>query len=339
MSKIIGLGNALVDVLVSLKEDNLLTHIGLQKGGMQLISASKFEEIKKIISRMETHQVTGGSAANTIQALASMNTPVGFIGKVGADSFGQFFQSTLAAKNISTNLLIDNQLNSGVASTFISPDGERTFGTYLGAASELSAADLCPSLFAGYDILYLEGYLVQNHDLILKAVSLAKQQGLEVCIDLASYNIVAEDLDFFTYLVENYVDIVFANEEEAYAYTGQSDPIEALNHIAQHCKIAIVKVGAKGSYIKQGSRLYHVNALENRAVIDTTGAGDYFAAGFLYGYTKGLQLHKCAEIGSVLSGYVIEVVGTSLNKRTWKQILQKTETIINKTITLDSYPS
>ena len=330
MNKIIGLGNALVDILVTLKEDNLLRHIGLQKGGMQLISAPKFNDIKNIISQMETHQVTGGSAANTIQALACMNTPVGFIGKIGLDEFGSFFETTLQAKGIETNLLIDSEFDSGVASTFITPDGERTFGTYLGAASQLVATDIYPTIFDGYHILYIEGYLVQNHELILKAVSLAKNRGLQVCIDLASYNIVAEDLDFFTHLVENYVDIVFANEEEAYAYTGKSHPKEALMHISEHCDIAVVKVGAKGSYIKKGKFAYHVDALKNRKVIDTTGAGDYFAAGFLYGYIKGESLENCAKIGSILSGHVIEVVGTSLNASKWKKILQEIDHIIDK---------
>ena len=326
----IGLGNALVDILVILENDNLLKEIELPKGSMQLITTEKFIELKNILSRMDTYQATGGSAANTILALASLQTPVGFIGKIGSDHFGTFFERSFKKKGIETKLLIDEQHNSGVASTFISPDGERTFGTFLGAAAELSAYDIHNDIYSGYDILYVEGYLVQNHDLILKAVKLAKELGVKVCIDLASYNIVAEDLEFFTYLVENYVDIVFANEEEAFAFSGLRDPKEALDYIAKRCSIAVVKVGANGSYVMCDGVCKHAKALNNRSVLDTTGAGDYFAAGFLYGYISGINLLKCAEIGSLLSGHVIEVVGTSLIDTAWSNILKKIDVIMHR---------
>ena len=320
MRRIIGLGNALIDLLVILKDDNSLDNMKLAKGSMQLISASKFQDLNKIISSMEVSQTTGGSAANTIQALASLGSPVGFIGKIGNDAYGSFFEQTFKAKGVHTNLIHDNNLPSGVASTFISQDGERTFGTFLGAAAELSASEILTEMYLGYDILYIEGYLVQNHDLILNAVKLAKEMGLKVCIDMASYNIVSEDLDFFTYLVTNFIDIVFANEEEAYAFARTTDATEALNYIAELCEIAVVKVGSNGSYLKSINQTYPICVYQKHCVIDTTGAGDYYAVGFFYGYINGFDLETSANIGALLSGYIIQVIGTALPTETWDKI-------------------
>lgn len=329
MTKIIGLGNALVDVLVQIDDDNVLESISLPKGSMQLIDETKFLEINKILSRKSPSIATGGSAANTIKALATLEANVGFLGKIGKDSYGDFFKSTFQEHGINTHLLVEPCKKSGVASTFISSDGERTFGTHLGAASELLEDDIIESIFREYEVLYIEGYLVQNHDLILKSVKLAKEMGLKVCIDLASYNIVSEDLDFFRFLVRNYVDIVFANQEEAYAFSQQTEDLEALKFIGCLCDIVVMKIGADGSYVMFENEIMKIEAIPDCKVVDTTGAGDYFAAGFLYGYINGLHLVKCAEIGSLLSAYVIEVIGTTLSKDTWVIIKNKIQDIIN----------
>ena len=217
------------------------------------------------------------------------------------------------------NLLVSSELPSGVASTFISPDGERTFGTYLGAAATLKAEDLSREMFKGYTYLFIEGYLVQDHDMILRAIELAKEAGLQICLDMASYNIVEQDHDFFSLLINKYVDIVFANEEEAKAFTGK-EPEEALDVIAKMCSIAIVKLGARGSLIRKGTEEVHVHAVTVDRVIDTTGAGDYFAAGFLYGLTCGYSLEKCGKIGSILSGSIIRVIGAEMPAEWWEEI-------------------
>ena len=215
--------------------------------------------------------------------------------------------------------MVSEQLPSGVASTFISPDGERTFGTYLGAAASLRAEELTLDMFKGYAYLFIEGYLVQDHEMILHAIELAKEAGLQICLDMASYNIVENDLEFFSLLINKYVDIVFANEEEAKAFTGK-EPKEALGVIAKKCSIAIVKVGAEGSYIRKGTEEIKVSAIPVEKVVDTTGAGDYFASGFLYGLTCGYSLEKCAKIGSILSGNVIQTIGTTISGERWDEI-------------------
>ena len=224
----------------------------------------------------------------------------GFIGKVGNDAYGKFYRQSLLERGTEANLLVSSELPSGVASTFISPDGERTFGTYLGAAATLKAEDLSREMFKGYTYLFIEGYLVQDHDMILRAIELAKEAGLQICLDMASYNIVEQDHDFFSLLINKYVDIVFANEEEAKAFTGK-EPEEALDVIAKMCSIAIVKLGARGSLIRKGTEEVHVHAVTVDRVIDTTGAGDYFAAGFLYGLTCGYSLEKMWQTSRTLS--------------------------------------
>ncbi|WP_321334364.1 adenosine kinase [uncultured Bacteroides sp.] len=318
MDKIIGLGNALVDVLATLNDDTILAEMELPKGSMQLIDDTKLQMINERFSRMKTHLATGGCTGNAILGLACLGADTGFIGKVGNDTYGDFYRENLLKNGIEQKLLTCS-LPSGVASTFISPDGERTFGTYLGAASTLMAEDLSLDMFKGYTYFLIEGYLVQNHDMILRGIELAKEAGLQICLDMASYNIVENDLDFFSLLVNRYVDILFANEEEAKAFTGK-EPEEALAIIAKMCSIAVVKLGARGSYVRKGTEEVRVTALPVAKVIDTTGAGDYFAAGFLYGLTCGYSLEKCAKIGSVLSGNVIQIIGTTLSKAQWDEI-------------------
>ena len=322
MDKIIGLGNALVDVLATLSDDQILDEMELPKGSMTLIDEDKLLIINECFSKMKTHFAAGGSAGNAIRGMACLGAGTGFIGKVGNDSYGNFYRDILLKNGTEANLLVTNELPSGVASTFISPDGERTFGTYLGAASALRAEDLSLEMFKGYAYLFIEGYLVQDHDMILRAIELAKEAGLQVCLDMASYNIVKEDHEFFSLLINKYVDIIFANEEEAKTFTGK-EPEEALDVIAKMCSIAIVKVGAKGSLIRKGTEQVQVDAISVENVVDTTGAGDYFASGFLYGLTCGYSLEKCAKIGSILSGYIIQVIGAEMPAEAWVDIKTK----------------
>lgn len=329
MDKIVGMGNALVDVLVRLKDDTLLKEMNLPKGSMQLIDENKLNEIKQLFQNMETHQATGGSAGNTILGLSCLGVKTGFIGKIGNDNFGEFFSENLKKCGIENKLLVNPQLPSGIASTFISTDGERTFGTYLGAASTLKDEDLSLDMFKGYSYLYIEGYLVQDHAMILHAIELAKEAGLQVCLDMASYNIVESDKDFFNTLINKYVDILFANEEEAKAFTGE-EPEEALNILAKMSSIAVVKVGSKGSYVRKGTETVKVSAISVERVVDTTAAGDYYAAGFLYGLTNGYSLEKCAKIGSILSGNVIQIIGTHMRQEQWNEIKLKINELLSE---------
>lgn len=326
MDKIIGMGNALVDVLVRIDDDSLLEKLHLPKGSMQLIQEDTLSEIRKYTSGMKIHRSTGGSAGNTVCALAALGANPGFIGKVGQDETGTFFGDTLRQRGVNA-LLATCELPSGIASTFISTDGERTFGTYLGAAATLRAEDLSRKMFAGYNYLYIEGYLLQDHDLMLRAVQLAKEEGLQVCLDMASYNVVEAERDFFDQLIVKYVDIVFANESEALAYTGKA-PHEALEEIASKCSIAVVKTGKEGSLVKKGTEVIQLLSCPIDNVLDTTGAGDFYAAGFMYGLTCGYSLEKCVQISTILATAVIQEVGTTLPAKKWDEIKLNIESLL-----------
>lgn len=326
MDKIIGMGNALVDVLVRIDDDSLLEKLHLPKGSMQLIQEDILSEIRKYTSGRKIHRSTGGSAGNTVCALAALGANPGFIGKVGQDETGVFFGDTLRRRGVNA-LLATCDLPSGIASTFISTDGERTFGTYLGAAATLRAEDLSRKMFAGYNYLYIEGYLLQDHDLMLRAVQLAKEEGLQVCLDMASYNVVEAERDFFDQLIVKYVDIVFANESEALAYTGKA-PHEALEEIASKCSIAVVKTGKEGSLVKKGTEVIQLLSCPVDNVLDTTGAGDFYAAGFMYGLTCGYSLEKCVQISTILATAVIQEVGTTLPAKKWDEIKLNIESLL-----------
>lgn len=326
MDKIIGMGNALVDVLVRIDDDSLLEKLHLPKGSMQLIEEDTLSEIRKYTSGMKIHRSTGGSAGNTVCALAALGANPGFIGKVGQDETGAFFGDTLRQRGVNA-LLATCDLPSGIASTFISTDGERTFGTYLGAAATLRAEDLSRKMFAGYNYLYIEGYLLQDHDLMLRAVQLAKEEGLQVCLDMASYNVVEAERDFFDQLIVKYVEIVFANESEALAYTGKA-PHEALEEIASKCSIAVVKTGKEGSLVKKGTEVIQLLSCPVDNVLDTTGAGDFYAAGFMYGLTCGYSLEKCVQISTILATAVIQEVGTTLPAKKWDEIKLNIESLL-----------
>lgn len=326
MDKIIGMGNALVDVLVRIDDDSLLEKLHLPKGSMQLIQEDTLSEIRKYTSGMKIHRSTGGSAGNTVCALSALGANPGFIGKVGQDETGTFFGDTLRQRGVNA-LLATCDLPSGVASTFISTDGERTFGTYLGAAATLRAEDLSRKMFAGYNYLYIEGYLLQDHDLMQRAVQLAKEEGLQVCLDMASYNVVEAERDFFDQLIVKYVDIVFANESEALAYTGKA-PHEALEEIASKCSIAVVKTGKEGSLVKKGTEVIQLLSCPIDNVLDTTGAGDFYAAGFMYGLTCGYSLEKCVQISTILATAVIQEVGTTLPAKKWDEIKLNIESLL-----------
>jgi sugar/nucleoside kinase (ribokinase family) len=324
MSKVLAIGNALVDILVKINNDQLLDEFGLVKGSMQLTDMTIGEKILQLTGELglENYQASGGSAANTIHGLAHLGIQTGFIGKVGDDDIGDFFQKDMEIKNIATILSLSNTA-SGRAITLVSPDSERTFATYLGAAVELTANDLTKKLFEGYDYFHVEGYLVQNHELLDKALSFAKDNDLKISIDLASFNVVEDNLDYLNKIVEQYVDIVFANEEEARAFTGKN-PEEALEVIAEKCEIAVVKVGKDGSFIKYQGQKENIESI-NVTPLDTTGAGDLYAAGFLYGLSKGLSMNQCGRIGALLGGKVIETIGAKMDEKTWESIKEEIE--------------
>lgn len=320
MAGIITMGNALVDVMTLLESDDILKELKIPKASMELVDHEKSTNILKLTKHLEKSMSCGGSAANTARSLANMGIKTAYIGKIGKDETGAFFRKDTENSGVRP-LMFESQTPTGTSVVMVSKDSERTFATYLGAAAEMSPEEITPELFEGYDILHIEGYLVFNNELIEKAVITAKKTGLRISLDLASYNVVEANTDFLKNIILNYVDIVFANEEEAKAFTGK-EPLNALDDIAKITDIAVVKVGEKGSFVKSGN-YYHQQPSLCVKPVDTTGAGDYYAAGFLYGLAKNWNFDKCTMTGTLLAGNVIETIGTKLHAEIWKKINSK----------------
>lgn len=327
MARVLGLGNALVDVLINIDNDELLTKLKLRKGSMQLVDENFLALATEATRGLEQSTTAGGSAANTINGLANLGIECAFIGKVGSDPYGTYYHDDLL-KNQIKPFLLRGKAQTGRATVLISNDSERSFGTYLGAAVEMLPGELTPGLFEGYDYLHIEGYLVQNHALIEKAMRLAKENGMMVSLDMASYNVVEANRNFLKEVIDNYVDIVFANEEEAKAFSG-SNPEQALHELAGMVDTAIVKLGSMGSIIRRGDEYIKVGVITAQP-LDTTGAGDLYAAGFLFGLVNGLPLVKCGQVGAILSGNVIEVIGPRMDVPRWRKVRLAVKEIIDR---------
>jgi len=309
MIKVLGIGNALVDILIKIDSDALLDDLKLPKGSMQLVDLNRSNEVLKACVRFHTEMAAGGSAANTIHGMASLGIGTGYIGAIGRDEYGSYFESELKRKGIQP-ILLRTPLETGRAVALVSQDTDRTFATYLGAASLLKACDITPDLFFGFSILHVEGYLVQDQDLLEHILKTASAGGVKISLDMASYNIVEQNRSFLEKMIKKYIHIIFANAEEAKALTGQS-PGNALNTLADLCEIAVVKVGAEGSLVRSGERFFQIAPIRVTSV-DTTGAGDQYAAGFLYGLSEGFSLDQCGLAGSIMAGKVIENIGARI---------------------------
>ena len=318
--KIIGIGNALVDILYRLDDEHLLSEIHLKKDAMTLINERWEHEIEDMTRHVDKSMANGGSISNTMVALARLEREVGFIGRVGDDEMGRFFEEKLCDAGVHTQLIRGREA-TGVAHTFVTPGGSRTFGTLLGAAYYLGPNDITEEMFRGYDLLHIEGYLVQNQELIETICQRAKQAGLILSLDLSSFNVVSKNRTYFHHLISDYIDIVFANEGEARAFTGNFDPQEQLRHIAHLCDLAVVKLGEHGSIaMLESGRIYKCHAEYVENVVDTTAAGDYFAAGFLHALTRGHRLKKCLQVGTILATEAVQVMGSQLSPAAWNRI-------------------
>ena len=317
MKSILGIGNALTDILAVLPDDSLLSEYHLPKGSMQHVDMETGDKIWAALKPLGVKYVAGGSAANTITCTSILGMPSGFIGKIGDDELGLLFKSDQEQYGVKTTLL-KSPHSSGRSMVFVSGgNAERTFAVYLGAALDLVPEDLKPEFFEGYDYFHIEGYLVQNQALARRAVELAHKAGCIISIDMASYNVVESNLAFLHDIVERYVDIVFANETESKAFTKLDDPRKALDQIARMCKVAVVKVGKDGSWIRRGENIHFIEAYPAQT-IDATGAGDTYAAGFLFAHSLGLPLEACGHAGSIIAAKVVEVLGTKIDIPRWK---------------------
>jgi sugar/nucleoside kinase (ribokinase family) len=324
---ILGLGNALVDVLLRLNNDDPLADIGIVKGAMEMIDEYQMYAIREMQSHLEPSKVAGGSVCNSMRAAANLGLKSGYIGKIGTDDLGIFYEKALAEAGVKP-YVVKAEGVSGCCTVLISPDGERTMCTFLGPAPTLTPDDVEEEIISRYDYLYIEGYLLVNEPLVRTAMEKAKRRGVKVALDLSNFTIVNAFRGFLEEIIPAYVDILFSNESEAKAFTGKA-PREAIRIMSQMVDIALVTLGKEGSMVAVGNdEIIHV-AAEGGKPVDTTGAGDNFAAGFLYGQSVGATLEQSARIGSLLAGHVIRVIGPQIPGTEWKQIKLKLADILS----------
>lgn len=318
--RVLGMGNALVDLIFQLPSDDLLEKWALPKGSMTLIDQQQAGIILNHFGQTQPVLATGGSASNTITSIAALGGECGFIGQIGKnDIYGDFYIEHLLKHGIKPYFRrIDTP--TGTAITLMSPDTERTFATYLGAASSMTEANISREIFSEYGYFHVEGYMVQNYALLEQSLRLAVDCRMVVSLDLASYNIVKEHENFIRKILP-WVDIVFANEEEAKAFTGE-DGLEALNVLAKQVAVAVVKLGSRGSVVMHKGKLYHISA-DKVVKTDSNGAGDSYAAGFLYGLQCGFGVQECGEIASTVATQVVQVTGPKLTAKQWKELLPR----------------
>lgn len=303
------IGNAIVDILAKV-DDQLLAELDVTKGIMTLVDAERSEAIYRRLP--PAVEVSGGSGGNTAAGIASLGGKVGFIGKVKDDQLGAVFRHDL------TSLGVHFPTRAGVEAAptarcmiMVTPDAQRTMQTYLGACVELSPADVDEELITGAQVTYLEGYLWDPplaKEAFLKAAAIAHQAGRKVALSLSDPFCVERHRDSFVTLIKEHVDLVFANEAEITALY-QCDLEQAISAVRGHVEVAAVTRGEQGSLVVRGAEMVSVAAEPVQRLVDTTGAGDLYAAGFLYAYTHGRDAGLCARIGGICAAEIISHMG------------------------------
>lgn len=321
-SRIVGLGSALVDILVH-ESDAFVDRIGCQKGGMTLVDLPQMASILSQISGKAV-EVPGGSACNTAVGVGRLGGSARFVGKRGNDDSGRFFHQALVQRGVEP-MLMTSDLPTGKVLSIITPDAQRTMITYLGASADTLPDEITPSCFAESAVVHLEGYLLFNPELLLTSLKAAKEAGAWISLDLASFTVVEQSKSILEDFIDGYVDILIANEDEARVYTGLNDEIQALGKLAQKAAIAALKLGARGSLIHDGSRIYRIPAQGSGGAVDTTGAGDLWASGFLFGLVNGFTFEKCGRLASACGFEVCQVMGADIPADGWVRIKRQLE--------------
>jgi len=286
-----------------------------------IVNKNAFKNIKKALL------VPGGSCCNTIKAMASLGEKCGLIGKLGRDSSGRYYRDSMSDRGVIPLMIEDAHHRTGEVICLITPNGERTMKAFLGASLQMTENDLLPQDFQGVKLLHVEGYSIYNQPLTFRAMELAKQNQSMVSFDLGSFELVRQFKPTILNMLKNHVDIVFANSEEARELIGESKDAKVrdvaekcADYLAQYCKVAVVMMGKEGCWVKSGNEKYACPADVVANPIDTTGAGDLFAAGFLYGYLQGYTLQQCARLGSLSGCEVVKVLGAEVPMERFKTI-------------------
>jgi len=316
--RIIGVGSALVDQLAQVPEAFLATVRG-GKGGMVLVDDAEMAAVLARLPRPPA-QAPGGSAANTAVGAARLGLPARLLAKVGADANGAFYRQALDAAGVAGVALKESaDAPTGRCLALVTPDRQRTMRTCLGASATLSPAEITVADFADCALAHIEGYLLFNDALMQHVLATAKAAGCRVSLDLAAPEIVREKRAVLPRLLREYADIVFANEDEAAEFAGTRDARAALQQLRACCPTAAVKLGVRGALIAHGNEVCEVPARVVKAV-DTTGAGDLWAAGFLYGLLNGLSPYDAGCCGAWAGAEVVQVTGAVIPEQGWQRL-------------------
>ncbi len=317
---IVGLGSALVDIL-AIEDDPFLEAVGAVKGGMQLVDMVGIEKAMTQASRPPV-LVPGGSACNTVVGVAKLGGKARFIGKCGQGPMGRRLIDGLRDNRVEPMLSLSASPTGRVFS-IITPDAQRSFLTCLGASAETGPEDLLAAHFEGAAIVHIEGYQLFNKALVMAALGHAKAAGALISIDLASFTVIEAARDLLDHVLDHYADIVLANEDEARVYAGTDNEADALKALARKADIAVLKVGARGSLVRHADKTTPIAPLGDGTALDTTGAGDLWAAGFLFGLVNGLSIEQCGALASACGYEVCQVVGAAIPEAGWERIRKR----------------
>ena len=311
--KILGIGNAIVDILVRVNDDFLLKN-NLTKGSMKLIEREEFEILKNTI-KIEKIQA-GGSVANTMAGIAYLGEHPSFMGKINSDEFGKIYKESL--EKIKVNFPYSEKsenLLTGASIIFITPDSERTMCTYLGISSQLSKVDINNDYIKDYEMIFLEGYLWDkgiSEEMFKHVINLAKRNNIKIAMSLSDIFCVKRHREDFFKLLRNDLNILIGNENEINELMQKNNLLESINELKYFDKLIIITRSANGSVAITNNEIINCESTEVKKVIDLTGAGDLFAAGFLKEYLDKSNIKKCLQTGSKLAAQVIQKIGARL---------------------------
>ena len=312
--KILGIGNAIIDVFVKV-DDNFLLENNLIKGSMKLIEKQEFEGLKNTI-KIEKIEA-GGSVANTMAGIAYLGGHPSFIGKINSDKFGEIYKKSL--KKINVNFLYpekEENLSTGASIIFITPDSERTMCTYLGISSQLSKEDINEDHIKDYEIILLEGYLWDkgmSEEMFKHVINLAKKNNIKIAMSLSDIFCVSRHREDFFKLLKNDLNILIGNENEINELMQKNNLLDSMNELKNINKLIIITRSENGSVAILNNEIINCESVKVEKVLDLTGAGDLFAAGFFKEYLDKSNIKKCLQTGSKLAAEIIQKIGARLN--------------------------
>ena len=311
--KILGIGNAIVDVLAKVN-DEFLNKNKLIKGSMKLINKAEFEDLKKDIKIEKV--VAGGSVANTMAGIAHLQGNPSFIGKINSDNFGEMYRKSLQDINVNFSYLEkDENLSTGASIILITPDSERTMCTYLGISSHLSADDINENNIIDQELIFLEGYLWDkgiSEKMFKHTISIAKKKKVKIAMSLSDIFCVTRHKEDFYNLLKNDLDILIGNENEINKLTNKKNLLDSVNQLKELNKLIVITRSENGSMAIKNNEIINCNSTKVHKVLDLTGAGDLFAAGFLKEYLDKSDIKKCLETGSILASKIVQKIGARL---------------------------